>query len=162
MIINKIMKVIEENNVHCSAQHGSRRHRSMATANLIFKNALESAWENKTRIYGSSWDISKAFDSVSKDMIRLAWERVGVSTQIVDWLIALDADNHTIVRTEWAMESWEEAEYEAFARDGAEGRVPYFTPEIGTGQGDTSSPATWVVFFDIVLRALEMEDSDPF
>ena len=43
-----------------------------------------------------------------------------------------------------------------------EGRVPYFTPERGTGQGDTSSPATWVVFFDIVLRALEMEDSDPF
>ena len=40
--------------------------------------------------------------------------------------------------------------------------MPYFTPERGTGQGDTSSPATWVVFFDIVLRALEMEDSDPF
>ena len=60
------------------------------------------------------------------------------------------------------MESWEEAEYEAFARDGVAGRVPYFTPERGTGQGDTSSPVTWVVFFDIVLRALEMEDSDPF
>ena len=43
MIINKIMRVIEENNVLCSAQHGSRRHRSTATANLIFKNALESA-----------------------------------------------------------------------------------------------------------------------
>ena len=54
-----------------------------------------------------------------------------------------------------------DAEYEAFACDGAEGRVPYFQPERGTGQGDTSSPATWVVFFDIVLRALEMEDSDP-
>ena len=79
MIINKIIKVIKDNNVLCSAQHGSRRHRSTATANLIFKNALESAWENKTRIYGSS-------DSVSKDMIRLAWERVGVPTQIVDWL----------------------------------------------------------------------------
>ena len=77
MIINKIMKVIEENNVLCSAQQVSRCHRCTATANLIFKNALESAWENKTRIYGSSWDISKAFDSVSKDMIRLAWERGG-------------------------------------------------------------------------------------
>ena len=66
MIINKIMKVIEENNVLCSVQHGSRRHRSTATANLIFKNELDSAWENKTRIYGSSWDISKAFDSSSK------------------------------------------------------------------------------------------------
>ena len=34
----------------------------------------------------------KAFDSVSKDMIRHAWERVDVSISIVDWLIALDAD----------------------------------------------------------------------
>ena len=78
MIITKIMRVIEENNVLCSAQHGSRRHRSTASANLIFKNALEAAWENKMVVYGSSWDISKAFDSVSKNMIRLAWERVGV------------------------------------------------------------------------------------
>ena len=62
----------------------------------LVANALESAWENKTKIYGSSWDIAKAFDSASKDMIRL------------------------------------------------------------------SSPATWVVCFDIVLRALEMEGTDPF
>ena len=73
---------------------------------------------------------------------------------IVDWLLALDADNHTIVRTDWVVEAWEAGKYEAFAHDGAEGRVPYFTPKRGTGQGDTSSPATWVVFFDIVMRAL--------
>ena len=156
MIITKIMIVIEEHNVLCSTQHGSRRHRCTASANLIFKNALEAAWENKTKIYGSSWDISKAFDSVSKDMIRLAWERVGVPAPFVDWPIALDADNHTIVRTEWAVASWDAAEYEAFAKEAGDGRIPYFHPDRGTGQGDTSSPATWVVFFDIVLRALEL------
>ena len=74
MVITKIMLVIEENNVLCSAQHGSLRHRNTASANLIFKNTLESACKNKTKIYGSSWDISKAFDSVSKDVIRQAWE----------------------------------------------------------------------------------------
>ena len=40
--------------------------------------------------------------------------------------------------------------------------IVYSKLERGTGQGDTSSPATWVVFFDIVLRALEMEDTAPF
>ena len=54
MIITKIMRAIEENNVLCSAQYGSRRHRSTASANLIFKNALEAAWENKTVVNGSS------------------------------------------------------------------------------------------------------------
>ena len=95
-------------------------------------------------------------------MIRVAWEGVWVPAPIVDWLIALDADNHTIVWADWVVEAWESAVYEAFARDGVDGRVPYFQPERGTGQGDTSSPATWVEFFDIVLRALEMEVTDPF
>ena len=40
--------------------------------------------------------------------------------------------------------------------------VPFFSLERGTGQGDTSSPATRVVFFDIVLWALELKSSDPF
>ena len=40
--------------------------------------------------------------------------------------------------------------------------VGRFSPERGTDQGDTSSHALWVVFFDIVLRALELENSDPF
>ena len=29
-------------------------------------------------------------------------------------------------------------------------------------QGDISSPHTWVVFFDIILRTLEQVDTDPF
>ena len=37
-----------------------------------------------------------------------------------------------------------------------------FNPERGTGQGDISSPHTWVVVFDILLRALEEVASDPF
>ena len=65
-----------ENNALCSAQHRSHRHRSMASANWIIKNTLESALESKTCIYGSSWDISKAFVLVSKDMIWLAWEKL--------------------------------------------------------------------------------------
>ena len=65
-----------ENNTLCTAQHGSHRHRSTASVNLSIKNALESALEIKTCIYGSSWDISKAFVLVSKDMIRLAWEKL--------------------------------------------------------------------------------------
>ena len=109
-----------------------------------------------------SWDISKAFDSVGKDMIRLAWERVEVPPPIVEWLIALDADNHTIVHTEWAVAEWEKAGYEAFASTSEDRKVPFIAPERGKSQGDTSSPATWVVFVDIVLRALELENSDPF
>ena len=80
-----------------------------------------------------SWDISKAFDSVSKDMIRLAWERVGVPPPIIEWLIALD---------EWAVAEWEKLGSEAFAPTSDDGKIHFFSPERGAGQGDTSNPAT--------------------
>ena len=36
--------------------------------------------------------------------------------------------------------------------------MPSFDPERGTGQGDVSSPYTWVAVFDIVLAALDLEE----
>ena len=121
-------------------------------------NSLEAAWQRKTKIYGSSWDISEAFDSVSRPLIRLAWERVGVP----DTLMELDRDNRTVVRSNWVMEVWEAEGYACMANDGDPNHVCYINPERGTGQGDVSSPQTWVVFFDIILRTLELENEDSF
>ena len=73
-------------------------------------------------------------------MLRLAWERVSVPPPIVEWLIALDEDNHSIVRTEWAVAEWERAGYEAFDSTSDDGKVPFFSPERGSGQGDTAAP----------------------
>ena len=63
---------------------------------------MEAAWQKKTSIYGSSWDIKKAFDSVSKHIIRLAWQRLGVPEPIVEWLLELDRGSRNTVRTSWA------------------------------------------------------------
>ena len=96
-----------------------------------------------------------------RPLIRLAWERVGVPDEIIAWLIELDRDNHTVVRSTWAVVVWEAQGYEGFANDDDD-KVCFFDPERGTGQGDICSPYTWVVFFDIILRALEQVDTDPF
>ena len=90
-----------------------------------------------------------------------AWERVGVPEEIINWLIELDRDNHTVVRSTWVVEVWEAQGYEGFGNDD-DGKACFFDPERGTGQGDISSPHTWVVFFVIILRALEQVDMDPF
>ena len=65
------------------------------------------AWQHKKQIYESSWDISKDFDSVGRPLIRLAWDRVVVPDEIIDWLIELDKDNLTVVRSTWAVQVWE-------------------------------------------------------
>jgi hypothetical protein len=99
LIVAAIMEAIERHEELAEGQHGFRKNRGTHTANLQLKNAMETAWQHKKKIYGSSWDISKAFDSVSRPLIRLAWDRVGVPPPIVDWLMELD---------HWAMEIWEE------------------------------------------------------
>jgi hypothetical protein len=99
LIVGAIMEAVERNDVLAEGQHGFRKNRGTHTANLQLKNALETAWQHKKKIYGSSWDIAKAFDSVSRPLIQLAWDRIGVPTPIIDWLMELDSDNHTLVRS---------------------------------------------------------------
>ena len=118
-----------------------------------FKTRWKRRGNTRNR-YGLSWEISKAFDSVGRPLIRFAWERVGVPDEIINWLIELDRDNHTVVRSTLAVEVWVAQGYEDFANDD-DSKACYFDPERGTGQGDISSPQSWIVFFDIILRALE-------
>ena len=70
--IKRIMSVLDEQGVLSDSQHVFRRGRGTYTANLHLKNAIETAWQRRTKLYGSSWDIKKGFDSVSDAIIRLA------------------------------------------------------------------------------------------
>eukprot|EP01036_Dinobryon_divergens_P061916 gene61916-biopygen33085 len=112
---------------------------STMTATLQYINALEDARESGQPIHRSSWDMSKAFDTVSKPAMMIAWLRLGVPEQIATWLVGLDMDGVTIVRTPNA-----------------------FKAELGTGQGDVSSPMCWNALFDILLVMLEQSDQTPY
>ena len=71
-------------------------------------------------------------------------------------------DARVSVRTLWTVEVWETEGLAGVDREWGEDSPFTFNPERGTGQGDISSPHTWVVVFDILLRALEEVSSDPF
>jgi len=45
-------------------------------------NTLETAWDEQRPLYGCSWDMKKAFDSVSKPLILPCWQRLGVPIEI--------------------------------------------------------------------------------
>jgi len=162
LIVKTIMSSVERHSLLSESQHAFRRHRGTYTANLQIKNAFETAWHWKKKLYGSSWDVTKAFDSVSKAIIYLAWTRLGVPPECIDWLIELDLESKVAVRTTWAIEIWEREGLQGFDPDIHPGAPETFNPDRGTGQGDISSPHTWVAVFDILLRALELETTDPF
>eukprot|EP01036_Dinobryon_divergens_P061797 gene61797-biopygen28290 len=81
---------------------------STMTATLQYINALEDARETGQPIHRSSWDMSKAFDTVSKPAMMIAWLRLGVPEQIATWLVGLDMDGVTIVRTPSARRAWQQ------------------------------------------------------
>ena len=70
LIVGTIMETVDRNGVLADSQHDFRGRRGTQTKYLQLKNALESAWQHKKKIYGSSWDIARAFDSVSRHLIR--------------------------------------------------------------------------------------------
>eukprot|EP01042_Synura_sphagnicola_P036547 gene36547-biopygen9296 len=96
--------------------------------------------------------MKNAFDSVSKPLILLCWQRLGVPNEIAQWLVALDTAGYTTVRTPHALTSLE--------LDGLDGiKDLAFNPERGTGQGDSYSPFRWQAVFDVLLCMVERTPS---
>ena len=87
-------------------QHGFIRGRSTMTASTLFINTLEDAIEKGQPLHTCTWDITKAFDSVSKNVMKLAWTRLGVPDDWVQWLVGMDEKGTTTVRTPHAIDIW--------------------------------------------------------
>ena len=157
LITGTIMNILQKNRSLCPSQHAFLRRKGTDTATLQLVNILETAHADNQQLFGSSWDIRKAFDTVSKALIRLAWLRLGVPSETVEWLLSLDNDACHVIRSDWALSLWASKGMEGISR--ADSAMSY-NPERGIGQGDVSSPATWVAVFDIVLCALAEVESE--
>ena len=69
------------------------------SASPLFINKLEEALEKGEVLHTCSWDITIAFDSVSKNMMRIAWTRLGVPQEWANRLVQLNEGGMTVVRT---------------------------------------------------------------
>ena len=80
------------------SQHGFRAKHGTDSASLRLVDALENAKETHSACLVSSWDIRRAFDSISKTALQMAWTRLGVPPEWASLLIQLDIDGITPVR----------------------------------------------------------------
>ena len=152
LVVARLVSTLLRHQVLSPSHHAFLPRKGTDTANLQIINAIETAFNDRKSLYGSSWDIKRAFDSVSKPLIRLAWRRLGIPPDIAEWLVLLDLDSQTVVRTEFAYSRWLEGGIPGLTGLG-------FTPGKGTGQGDVCSPITWLAVFDILLTALSRDPS---
>ena len=136
---------------------------------MIHINALEDAEEMDTNLHRTSYDLKKAFDSVSKPLMLLAWQRLGVPAEIAVWLTAMDIGGTTVVKTPYAQYMWYILKYHSVRTEGEypPGHLPTtedstllesFDAIRGTGQGDVTSPTCWIAVMDILLHALRRHD----
>ena len=143
------------NSLHPS-QHGFRSRHGTDTALLGLQNMFEQSSISSSPLYLSSWDVKKAFDSLSKNVLRFSWIRLGVPIHVANLLVSLDEDGKTIVRTPYAQQIWSKTKYNGFSD------FDYFTALRGAGQGDVSSPFNWNAAYDILLCALSSVSDDQF
>ena len=166
LIITKMQSTWRSNHTLNDAQHGCQKHMGTATASLLHIDSIEAAHEAGIHLHRSSWDKSRAFDSVSKNLMRLAWHRHGVPDDIIEYLVELDIDGPTIARTPHAATAWKKRPYACTNSihqphpidDPVTQLLSSFTADRGTGQGDVSSPACWNAIFDILLTALRRDE----
>ena len=81
------------------AHHGFVPNRGTDSGFLDLLNQLEKAQEWGVSALLCSWDVKRAFDSVSRTVIRMALNRLGVPANLINMIHEMEVDGITIVRT---------------------------------------------------------------
>jgi len=166
LILSKIRSVTKSLHMFNPSQHGYVPGRGgTTTASLLFINILETAKMDGGVSNRTSYDMSKAFDTVSKNIQKIAWSRMGVPSDVVDWLVDMDTDGVTVVRSPYALEKWDTHDYRSIITTQQPDSPPSSHPATvipltatrGTGQGNPDSPTCWNAVFDIALTALTID-----
>ncbi|CAB4431626.1 unnamed protein product [Rhizophagus irregularis] len=90
-----------------------------------------------------SQDISKAFDSMDLNMLKLALERLQFPALLVRFILNLFTRRNNKIIT-------------------CHGDTPRYRVRVGIDQGEIISPLLWVIYLDPLLTVLNQEASDPF
>jgi exonuclease III len=163
IVVHRITAIWENRGLLSNSQYGFRAQRSCEGPTLQVLNAQEEAEESGTELHGSSWDIRRAFDSVPKAVLVMSWERLGVPSDVANYIIDLDRHCLSIPLTPHAQHIRQTVGLQAFStNDTTTATAQGFLGVTGTAQGDTPSPSNWTASFDIPLRALELAQTYPF
>ena len=153
IIIHRIQSLFQTGGYLHPAQHGCLRGVGTDEAIMEITNILEATKEKQGEVYIASWDMRRAFDRVPKSFLIFSWIRMGVPLDIARYLVELDIDGTTIVKTPFAQSQ--------IYRHGSTIKEDIgFTAETGCAQGDPQSAISWNCFIDILLVALHDKENN--
>ena len=76
---NQLMKHVEANNILPNYQFGYRKKHNTSQAVLTFANEIEKALDNKLTAIAIFMDLSKAFDTVDKNILSKKLQSIGLN-----------------------------------------------------------------------------------
>ena len=121
IVVKKIKRVWEWYGILQPNQHSGLKCRGTHTATLESINVIEQAQESHSDIFSTSWDIRRAFDSVSKNLQKIANARLGVPYDIIDYIVDIDDESQTYILSPQAVYTME--------KEGVSGFVPYYASQ---------------------------------
>eukprot|EP01031_Cornospumella_fuschlensis_P025602 gene25602-30918_t len=163
LITKPAFELVDSSGLLSDTQWGYRSRRSTFIPALGVIDALEHSSLNKeAKLFLSSWDFTKAFDSVLPYMRRLALIRIGLPIQLVKLLDRLDTEGRAIPKTPYALATLHEF-LSSPDRQGDNTLLPsnlaHFKMGQGIGQGDVTSAHLWNLLVDPLLAALSSASS---
>jgi hypothetical protein len=136
------------------AQYGYQLDNGTPMPLLNLNNEIEDAIHNRKTKQVTFWDIRRAFDSISRNLQRLAWTRLGVPRDIAEWFVSLDDDSLTFIGSPLYQEACNLRSPAQLSTDASHiSQRPdlAFTAGRGIGQGESASSLLWVAVYDLLL-----------
>ena len=155
IILRKITTTWEQHNILSAGAHGGRPGRGTTSATLPFINMCEHSIQTGQPRYIQSFDMKKAFDTLSPAVKMMGWRRLGVPGHIAQYLVNMDIGGGYMVRRPETERLWAEFNGDIARMQTIPGAT--FQHQLGSPQGDVVSPAIWIAVFDILVRALETD-----
>lgn len=136
VVYNQLVCFFEENHIFDDCQHGFRSSRSVITAATDFIESIIDSLDNKSKVVGLFMDLSKAFDSISHDLLLLKLSKIGIQNNALNWLKSYILDRKQFVELIYCSNKNYKIPYNSCVRD-----VKYGVP-----QGSILGPLLFIFY----------------
>jgi hypothetical protein len=148
LIMQKIAEFWRKWSLLDESQNAYLQGKGTHTALSQLINALEGARNYSTSAYVSSFDISKAFDSVGWNFLIRCLVRLRIPSELAKYMVMIDSTGHVFPKCPFNVELM------GVGLDKLHNEGVKFRTMKGIGQGDMPSPLFWVAVLDTLLTGL--------
>jgi ribonuclease HI len=147
MVNNRLLNYLEENRLLDDCQSAFRKHRSTEDQTTYLAQEIEDAFQKKSKLLATFFDLTKAFDKVWKEGLMLKLVQKGVQSKMLQWIQNFLHGRHARVKLQ-----------------GRKSKMVNITE--GVPQGGVLSPTLFIIFIDdlpkiftpYIHRALHADD----